>query len=52
MSVCSIGIDLGGTKICGVAVDTEGRIVSGPMERPTWRERSPDDILETIAAVV
>jgi len=51
MAARSIGIDLGGTKICGVMVDREGQIAAGPVERPTGRQRPPEEIVETIAVV-
>ena len=43
-----IGVDLGGTKICGVVVDRKGRVVAGPQVRPTERGRPPEEILETL----
>jgi len=52
MSGCRIGIDLGGTKICGVAVDGEGRIVRGPLEQPTQRDRPAHQIVATLVAVI
>ena len=49
---CGIGIDLGGTKICGVALDAETGLVSDPMERPTQRERPAGEIIDAIVATI
>ena len=47
-----VGVDVGGTKICGVVVDREGKIMCGPVVRPTGRQRPPEEIVETIVATV
>lgn len=47
-----IGVDLGGTKIRGVVVDTNGEIVAGPIERPTGREQAQEEILGSLIEVV
>ncbi|MFH1567021.1 MAG: ROK family protein [Gemmatimonadota bacterium] len=47
-----IGIDLGGTKLAGVAVDGAGRVTAGPLELPTGRQRPPAAILDDLAALV
>ena len=52
MSELILGLDLGGTKICGVVVDGDGRVVVGPQERPTERERSPEAILDSVAEMI
>ena len=49
---CRIGIDLGGTKTCGVLVDGGGRIIGDPLETPTNRQRPPHDILNTVVAMI
>ena len=45
-----IGIDLGGTKICGVVADGTREMVGGPVDVPTRRERPSEEILRTILA--
>lgn len=52
MSGYRIGIDLGGTKICGVAVDGEGRLARGPLHYPTQRDRPADEIVSTLVAMI
>ena len=47
-----IGIDIGGTKVCGVAVHAETGLVSDSIERPTQRERSAEEILDTIEDMI
>ena len=52
MSGCRIGIDLGGTKICGVAVDEERRVARGPLLHPTQRQRPSEQIVATLVAAI
>lgn len=52
MEGCKIGIDLGGTTICVVMADSLGKIVGGPVEVLTHRERTPKEILGTIVAAL
>lgn len=52
MKGCRIGLDLGGTKVCGVVVDKYGRIVLGPVERPTESERDTEHILDTMVGII
>lgn len=47
-----IGIDLGGTTIGGVAVNADGQVIAGPVEKPTERHRPPADILDSLVALV
>jgi predicted NBD/HSP70 family sugar kinase len=49
VSVTSVGLDIGGTKTLGVAVDEAGGIVA-EVRRPT--EPGPDGVIRTAAAVV
>lgn len=46
----AVGVDLGGTKAMAVLVD-EGRVVD-KAKKPTPRVGTPDDVLDTVAAVV
>jgi glucokinase len=47
-----IGVDLGGTKLCGAVVDAEGRVVAGPMLEATGRERPPEAIVAALVDLV
>ena len=47
-----IGIDLGGTKIAGILVDAEGRMIAGPVEVATERDRIPGEILGSLISLV
>ncbi|WP_344041698.1 ROK family protein [Nocardioides panacihumi] len=49
MSVTSVGLDIGGTKTLGLAVDGTGRIVA-EVRRPT--DAGPAGVIRTAAAVV
>jgi predicted NBD/HSP70 family sugar kinase len=49
VSVTGVGLDIGGTKTLGVAVDASGRIVA-EVRRPT--DRGPEGVVSTAAAVV
>jgi len=49
----AIGIDLGGTKICGGAISTEGKILAGKIFRlPTGVEKGKECILSNLYAVI
>jgi len=52
MSGCRIGIDLGGTKICGVAVDGDGGIARGPLQLATQRHRPAGEIVGRLVAAI
>ena len=52
MSGYRIGIDLGGTKICGVVLEGEGRLARGPLHYPTQRDRPADEIVSTLVAMI
>lgn len=47
-----IGIDLGGTKVSGVAVNASGDVIAGPLETATQRHRPAADILDSVVAAV
>ena len=48
----AIGIDIGGTKVAGGAVDAAGRVVARARRDTPHRSMSPDVVEDTIVAVV
>ena len=48
----AIGIDIGGTKVAGGAVDAAGRVVARARRDTPHRSKSPDVVEDTIVAVV
>ncbi len=46
-----IGVDVGGTKILGLVLDGDGRILA-KVKRPTQAARGPERVLERIASVI
>lgn len=48
----AIGIDIGGTKVAGGAVDATGRVVTRARSDTPHRSMSPDVVEDTIVAVV
>ena len=48
----AIGIDIGGTKVAGGAVDAEGKVRARARRDTPHRSTSPDVVENTIVAVV
>ena len=48
----AIGIDIGGTKVAGGAVDEQGKVLSRTRRDTPHRSMSPDVVEDTIVAVV
>ena len=48
MIPAAVGIDVGGTKCLGVALDAEGRVIQ---EHRVPTPRGPDELVETLAAI-
>jgi glucokinase len=48
----AIGIDIGGTKVAGGAVDDQGKVVARARRDTPHRSMSPDVVEDTIVAVV
>ena len=47
----TVGIDLGGTKIMGVLVDDDGRVIE-KVKKSTPKVGTPDDVLDAVASVI
>ncbi|MEW6753521.1 MAG: ROK family protein [Candidatus Latescibacterota bacterium] len=52
MDPLRVGLDLGGTKLCGAVVDAAGRVAAGPLLEATDRQRPPQAVIAALVDLV